>query len=296
MLAFCLVAEPAPAQDATIATSWPPAPARLDASWLGDRLVAPGPASPMLPDNSATEDDSGPRYSAKEANALLPPHWTITLQPTYERARGGGNTGYVLIKPELVFDVGLRLWTRVEWPVAWIDDVTGPTHAGIGDLTWLTLAVLVHSERWGKLGAGAVLVFPTASHTEMGQGKYQAGPALGWDNDAVPGWRFAFLLQQFFSFAGDTDRSRINQLSLQPIVTKLLPHAWYLKTQPTITVDLETGTSSVPLNLVIGKVLGGRWNVQVEANVYPDWTSRPSNDFKVLLSVGYLFPSPFVTR
>ena len=76
----------------------------------------------------------------------------------------------------------------------------------------------------------------------MGDGKYQAGPALGYINRAVPGWQFAFLLQQYFSFAGDRQRSRVNQLSLQPFAPKLLPDAWYVQSQPTITLDFVKET------------------------------------------------------
>jgi len=47
---------------------------------------------------------------------------------------------------------------------------------------------------------------------------------------------FALLLQQFFSFAGDPQRSRVDQLTLQPFVTKLLPDSWYVQTQPVITL------------------------------------------------------------
>ena len=76
---------------------------------------------------------------------------------------------------------------------------------------------------------GPVFVFPTASHEEqLGQGKYQVGPALYYVNKAVPGWQFAFLLQQFFSFAGNSSRSNINQLKLQPFVTAYLPDSWYI--------------------------------------------------------------------
>src|SRR5262245_52832684 len=99
------------------------------------------------------------------------------------------------------------------------------------------LFLLGTSKTWGTLGIGQVLVFPAATRSEMGDGKYQAGPALGYMNKAVPGWQFAFLLQQYFSFAGDPQRSRVNQVTLQPFVTKFLANSWYLQTQPIITVD-----------------------------------------------------------
>jgi Outer membrane efflux protein len=66
-----------------------------------------------------------------------------------------------------------------------------------------------------------------------------------------------------------------------------------VETKPTVTVNFAKGTSSVPLDLVVGKVVAGRWNVYLEATIYPGWTSPPSTDYKLTLNVGYLFPSPF---
>jgi hypothetical protein len=231
-------------------------------------------------------------YTAEDAADFLALPWRLNVQPTYQRPKGGGNIGYVLLQPELTFDVGLFLWTRFEWPVPQVDDTSGAIRAGVGDLQWLNLAVLAESEMWGKFGIGPVFVFPTASYSEMGQGKYQIGPALGYVNRAVPGWQFSFLLQQFFSFAGDPDRSLVNELKLQPYITKLLPDSWYVQTKPIITVNFAKGTNSVPLNLVIGKVVSGRFNLYLEATVYPSWTSPPTTDYKLTLNIGYLFPSP----
>lgn len=112
-------------------------------------------------------------------------------------------------------------------------------------------------------------------------------------NKAVKGWQFALLLQQYFSVGGDPQRSRVNQLTVQPFVNWLLPGAWYVETQPVITLDFANGTSSVPLNLVVGKVLAGRWNVSLQATGFPRWTSPPSNDYELRLSVGYHVPALF---
>jgi hypothetical protein len=235
-------------------------------------------------------------YSAEDAADFLSQPWQLNLQPTYERKATGGSTGYLLLQPYLRLDVGVLLFTRFEWPVPQVDGSDGSVTAGVGDLQWLNLVGLAESERWGKVGLGPVFVFPTASSTEMGQGKYQMGPALGYVNRAVPGWQFSLLLQQFFSFAGNPDRATVNQLTLQPFVTKFLPGEWYVQTKPIIEVDFANGTSSVPLDLVVGKVIAGRWNLYLEATVYPGWTSAPTTDYKLTLNVGYLLPSPLSRR
>ena len=236
------------------------------------------------------------RFTVEEVIGPIPLTSSVTAEPTYEGRANGSFNAYVKLKGILVVESGLPLFTRIEWPVPEVDDENGPTNAGVGDLAWLTLFMIGSRKPWGTLGVGPVFVFPTASHTEMGQGKYQVGPALGYVNDGVPGWQFAMLLQQYFSFAGDPQRSRVNQLTLQPFVTKLLPDSWYVQTQPIITVDFAQGTSSVPVNLVVGKLVAGRWTLSLQATVYPRWTSPPSKDYEIRLGVGYhlppLFPKP----
>lgn len=82
-----------------------------------------------------------------------------------------------------------------------------------------------------------------------------------------------------------------NQLKLPPITTERLTDSWYVQTEPVIALNVAEGTGSVPLDPVAGKMLGGRWNFDVEATVHLEWTS-PSADYKFSLNLGYLFPSP----
>jgi hypothetical protein len=42
---------------------------------------------------------------------------------------------------------------------------------------------------------------------------------------------------------------------------------------------------------VVAKVFAGRWNVSMQAMVYPRWTSALSTDYDPRLSVGYHVPA-----
>jgi hypothetical protein len=283
----------------------PAVSAQVDIARSESRLLT-GPAAPFAPGDihlaagdllagapSKASPDGGtsataPRHiTAEEATEPLPRPWNV--QPTYTANNGGGSTSYLQLQPILTFDVGLPLAMRFQ-------QESGPVVAGIGDLTWLSVLFLGQSERWGKVGGGPVFVFPTASHEQLGQGKYQVGPALYYVNKAVPGWQFAFLLQQFFSFAGDPARSDINQLKLQPFVTAYLPDSWYITSKPIITLDFKKHTSSVPLDLVFGRVVAGRWNLYLEGTVFPAWTSKPSNNYTITVNIGYVTESPLQRR
>ena len=264
---------------------------------LGDNRLAPDDLLADAPSKAGPDGGASAtpprRFTVEEATEPFPTPWTLNVQPTYTAKNGGGSTSYLQLQPILSFDVGLPLAMRFEWNIPDVDQqASGSVVAGIGDLTWLSILFLGQSERWGKIGAGPVFVFPTASPEELGQGKYQVGPALYYVNKAVPKWQFAFLLQQFFSFAGDTSAAAINQLKLQPLVTTYLPDSWYIESKPTITLNFKKHTSSVPLDLVIGRLIAGRWNLYLEGTVFPAWGAKPSNNYTITLNIGYVMESP----
>ena len=139
--------------------------------------------------------------------------------------------------------------------------------------------------------AGIAAQVPTTALAE-----FLPPPSFGVSRLDDTGLRDLSFLQQYFSYAGDSQRSSVNQLTLQPFVTKLLPDAWYVQTQPIITLDFVKNTSSVPVNLVVGKLFAGRWNVSLQATGYPPWTSPPSKQYELRVSIGYqssaFFPKP----
>ena len=235
-------------------------------------------------------------YSPREITDPIPLHSSINRQPTYQQNRGGGGQSYVELNAVVVVEAGLPLISRVEWNIPEVSWQNGSATAGIGDLTWLNLFLVGGAPAWGKVALGPVFVFPTASPPDMGQGKYQGGPALGYVNDALHRWQFALLVQQFFSFAGDPKRGAINQLQIQPFVTKYLGASWYLQSAPTITVNFEQGTSSVPLNFVVGKAVDRRWDFNLQVSLYPRWTSPPTQDYQVIVNIGYHCPALFSRR
>jgi hypothetical protein len=67
----------------------------------------------------------------------------------------------------------------------------------------------------------------------------------------------------------------------QDVAERLLDH-------PT---RLRQGHDSIPVNLVVGKLFAGRWNLSVPASGHPSWTSSPSKKYELILSVGYQLPA-----
>ena len=52
-------------------------------------------------------------------------------------------------------------------------------------------------------------------------------------------WVLGALVNNVWSFAGDSDRRDVNQMLIQPFVNYNLPDAWYVVTAPIITADWE---------------------------------------------------------
>jgi len=125
---------------------------------------------------------------------------------------------------------------------------------GIGDIQIFDL--MSFKEKWGRWGAGLGAVFPTASSTDIGAGKWQLGPAIGIIYTHTKNLVAGAVFQNLISFAGDTERDVVNQLSITPTLTCVFPHGWFGGLSDfDIIFDWENSDgTSVPLGLQAGKV------------------------------------------
>lgn len=97
-------------------------------------------------------------------------------------------------------------------------------------------------------GVGPTFTFPTATNSELGQGKWSMGPTAVALTMQGP-WVAGALVNNQWSVAGwgDTD---VNQFLMQPFVNYNFAHGWYLTTAPILTANWkESG--------------GNRWTVPV---------------------------------
>ncbi len=129
---------------------------------------------------------------------------------------------------------------------------------GLGDIQLLTL--MGPSTPDGLVwGGGATFIFPTATKETLGQGQYQAGPAAMAFNIGKP-WIYGMLIQHWWSYAGDNDRSDTSQTDLQYTIRYSLANAWSVGMGPTISVDWKADYKNrytVPVGLGLTKTV--RW-------------------------------------
>ncbi|MCK6557330.1 hypothetical protein L6Q96_22545 [Candidatus Binatia bacterium] len=166
---------------------------------------------------------------------------------------------------------------------------------GFGD-TILDLVLSPRPTPW-RLALGPTFVFPTANLDQTGQGKWQIGPAgvAGYRTDR---WLAGFILQQWFSYAGDPARKAVSEMHLQYLASWFFDNGWSVGTQPTMKVQWNAAPGqqvTFPFGPTIGKVVkfGGSVPVKFEIDllytpVHPSNGEEASFQIKVIPVV----PSP----
>jgi hypothetical protein len=135
------------------------------------------------------------------------------------------------------FDFGNNL--RPDGPLPANLDPFGRT-TGFGDMAYVGLVGPKELPKVGDgklfLAAGPSLIFPTASKDILGQGKWQAGPALA-AGLLTEHWRVGVFPQQWWSYAGDDRRRAVSQLNLQYFLYYAPTPAWEIGMSPNAFVD-----------------------------------------------------------
>ena len=239
--------------------------ARLDypASWrLAQAAPAPGaPASASGPEPQAQES------SASELNKQLSNPvtslWSLAFQFNNYRLENGEWNYNLQFQPVLPIGLtkDLNLITRPVIPLYnSVPHETGPGEfertTGFGDMILLELLSPAESGKW-ILGAGPTFIFPTATSTFTGQGKWQAGPAfvVGYLTDKFIVGAFP---QQWWSFAGDSSRPDTSQLNLQPIAAWFFGEGWSVGYSGNILANWKASSGNVwtvPIGVAVGKVV-----------------------------------------
>jgi hypothetical protein len=172
-----------------------------------------------------------------------------------------------------------------------IDLFSGRT-SGFGDMYYVGLLSPKKGIKHGPgrssvWGVGIDLAFPTASDDLLGAGKWSMGPSALY---AYLGrkWKIGALGQQYFSYAGDPDRDKVNLTNLQYLLYYSITETASIGAMPNIIANwqAESGDKwTVPLGIGInntfqlGKLpvrIGVEWhyNVVRPDSVGADWDFR----------------------
>lgn len=164
---------------------------------------------------------------------------------------------------------------------------------GLGDIVFTGFLSPAKKSKF-TWGAGPVFSFPSATDDVLGTGKFSAGPAfVGVYSDGH--WLFGALVQNIWSYCGDSDRDDVSSFLMQPFVSYNFPGGWYLSSSPMITANWKADSGdkwTVPIGGGVGKIIRiGKLPVNLSVQAFynvekpkygPDWTLR--------LQMQFLFP------
>lgn len=164
----------------------------------------------------------------------------------------------------------------------------------LGDTQFFDLFIK-EEPSWGRWGIGPMAIFPTASKLEAGQGKWQAGPALGISILKYKSWQIGFLAQNPISFAGNHRKAKQNYLLFQPFIIHHFLKNTYVISNAEWTIDWLNQTKQIPVNIGIGHTFTGK--IKLDSLLQLEWMAYQNakklsgyvNQFTIQISFSILF-------
>jgi len=189
-----------------------------------------------------------------------------------------------------------NLISRIITPIIYQPTTSQPVNQGAFGFGDLNPSFFLSPAKPGKViwGAGAAVVLPTATNPVLGQGKWSVGPSLVVL--AQPGkWTLGGLVNNVFSFAGQSARLDVNQMVFQYFINYNLQHGYYITWQPTLTANWEAtngGRWVVPFGGGIGRIMKiGFQPVNLTAQFYGNAVHPPgASPWGMRLQIAFLFP------
>ena len=245
-------------------------------------LAAPGEA----PAVTGREPRTGRTSLALDLHNPISDLVTLPIESDFEFASGAKHalTGTLYLQPVIPFKLGedWLLVTRTIIPFVYQEAATSgeQNRTGLVDITqsfFLSPSRLVGG--W-IVGAGPVFQYPSATDSELGAGKWGAGPTAAALRQ-TGGWTFGVLAHHIWSFAGGSYRERVNATLVDPFVSYTWANDFTVEFDGESTYDWEQEQWTVPLTAGVSRLvtlgkqsvslgLDGRWYAR-HADGGPEW-------------------------
>jgi len=184
---------------------------------------------------------------------------TLNIQPVIPVVLG--ESGWLLINRAII-----------PFPQTVPDKFTesGGSTTGLGDISY-TAWFAPPTKSNLTWGIGPVTIWPTATSSELGNGKFSIGPSLVFVY-AVPTFMGAAVISNWKSVGGDEDRSDVHTFFFQYILTYFLQNKWYLSSAPLNLANWEAEKDQrwiIPVGGGVGKMFKmGNLPVDLQTQVF----------------------------
>ncbi len=141
---------------------------------------------------------------------------------------------------------------------------------------------------------GMNALFPTATDTKLGFGKYTLGPIIAASRFLPKLDSFLFgVLSHRVSVAGDSDRRSVNVSSASIRINTIWAEKWWSVARAGWQLDWERSTrGSMDLDLEIGRNVVGKWGVFIRPGIGIFGKDLPgAYNWKIAGGIRYIFPS-----
>ncbi len=248
--------------------------------------------------NIFAQEESDEQKAAANATNPLAFVTKLQIQPNYTFKDNGGDQVSIfnrVMQPSKTIGLPFiksknpKIYSiyRLEMPIV---SQTFPNNeedaTGLSD--FIVIDAVTFKLKKGLFGIGPALIIPTATSEYLGAGKWSTGAVVVYGTKAF-GLSIGALGQQFFSFAGNSDRPDQNYLLLQPIITKIFKKGYFINYSPIMKFDWENSTYNIPIGFSIGKAFSKSLTMFMGAEYV---VSGPGQgDFTVRLNINTMFSS-----
>jgi hypothetical protein len=210
---------------------------------------------------------------------------------------GPANAQRSLLNIQPVIPIALNkefnLITRTIFPLIYAEaPAAGRSDAsGLGDIVQSFFVSPTDLVGGWIVGAGPVLLYPSATENTLGNGKWGAGPTVVLLKQQN-GWTYGLLANHIWSYAGESNRNDIDASFLQPFVAYQTSTFTTFGANSESTYDWKGNQWLVPVNVSVSQMLkigGMPISLRLGGRVYaekpaggPDWGLR--------FGVTFLFP------
>ena len=206
---------------------------------------------------------------------------------------GDGDQFLLNVQPVIPFSLNedWNLITRTIIPLVSNDGVVPDSDKeGIGNVLFSAFVSPKAPTSNGWIwGVGPAVQLPTSSNDQFGEDEWAAGPTAIALKQTGP-WTYGALVNHVWDLSGDTD---INASFMQPFLSYTTPEAVTIALNTESTYDWEGEDWSVPINLMVSKLVTlGKQPVQFQGGLRY-WAESPDNgpdDFGLRFAVTFLFP------